>query len=99
MNDLCVYVEVDTMLDPVNPAFAKFGSKNKPDAPRVIRTKRLRGVYSQVLACTLRLASTSPPDPITQGLVLPLSEVLYYGIDPAQLTLGQVVFIAFLAVV
>jgi hypothetical protein len=55
--DLAIYVEVDTVLDGDNPAFAQFAPQGHPEKPRRIRTKKLRGVYSQGLLLPLERAA------------------------------------------
>ncbi len=47
IGDYCIYIPIDTMVEPTRPYFANLKSDKNPDALVRIKTAKIRGVFSQ----------------------------------------------------
>jgi len=64
IGDLCVYIPIDTQVNPLIKGFERFASKAKPDALVKVSTKKIRGVYSQGLVMGFKNF-----DPLVQEII------------------------------
>ena len=64
IGDLCVYIPIDTQINPLVKGFERFAFKNNPTGLVRVNTKRIRGVYSQGLVMGIK-----DFDPLVQTLI------------------------------
>lgn len=80
IGDLCVYIPIDTQVNPLIKGFERFGSKKNPDALVRVNTKKIRGVYSQGLVMSIKDFDLPTQSAINSNLVSGTDVSEYIGV-------------------
>ncbi len=80
IGDLCIYIPIDTQINPVIKGFERFASKNSPNALVRVNTKKIRGVYSQGLVMGFKDFDPSVQEIIKSNLTIGLDVSEHIGV-------------------
>ncbi len=80
IGDLCVYIPIDTQINPIVKGFEIFASKTNPDALVKVNTKKIRGVYSQGLVMSIKDFDPSVQNVINSNLTIGFDVSEYIGV-------------------
>ena len=77
VGDLCVYIPIDTQVDPTRPYFKFLASSKNPELLVRIKTTKLRGVWSQGLALPIGCLDTTESYQESQDVTVQLGVTKY----------------------